>query len=144
MRTFHVAQVCKIARCSNGNAHRMLNLLNLVGAPQDHHDLDTALVRGGTHPCLHKLSTTRPTPHAKVIARVDEKLKRVSNDTTREQLVEHCHTVIERQRPSNTVNEVCINGAMVGRQGDNMIIHEYAMRMMLKTRQHLYQSDIDV
>ena len=91
----------------------MLNLPNLVGAPQDHHDLDVALVRRGTHPCLHKLATTRPAPHPKVIARVDEKLKRVNNDMTREQLVEHCRLVIERQRPSNTVNEAHINGSMV-------------------------------
>ena len=82
--------------------------------------------------------------HAKVIARVDEKLKGVDRDMTREQLVEHCHTVIERQRPSNTVNEVCINGAMVGRQGNNMIIHEHVTPVMLKTRQHPCQSDIDV
>ena len=52
--------------------------------------------------------------------------------------------VIERQRPSNTVNEAHINGAMVGRQGNNMIVHEHVMRMMLKTRQPLCQSDIDV
>ena len=83
----------------------MLNLPNLVGAPQDHHDLDAALVQRGTHPCLDKLATTRPTPHAKVIARVDEKLKGVDRNMTREQLVEHCRLVIERQRPSNTVNE---------------------------------------
>ena len=94
----------------------MLNLPNLVGAPQDHHDLDAALVRRGTHPCSHKLATTRPAPHPKVIARVDEQLKRVNNDMTRDQLVEHCRLVIERKRPSNTVNEAHINGAMVGRQ----------------------------
>ena len=104
----------------------MLNLPNLVGAPQDHHDLDAALVRRGTHPCLHKLATTRPAPHAKVIAGVDEQLKGVDRDMTREQLVEHCRMVIERQRPSNTVNEACINGTMVGRQGNNMIVHEHA------------------
>ena len=70
--------------------------------------------------------------------------KGVDNHMTRDQLVEHCRLVIERQRPSNTVNEVCINGAMVGRQGNNMIIHECVMHVMLKTRQPLCQSDIDV
>ena len=29
----------QIARCSNGTGHRMLNLPNLIDAPQDHHDL---------------------------------------------------------------------------------------------------------
>ena len=70
--------------------------------------------------------------------------KGVDNHMTRDQLVEHCRLVIERQRPSNTVNEVCINGTVAGRQGNNMIVHEHVMRMMLKTRQHLCQSDIDV
>ena len=46
----------QIARCSNGAGHRMLNLPNLINAPQDHHDLDVALARGGTHPYLHKLA----------------------------------------------------------------------------------------
>ena len=68
----------------------------------------------------------------------------VSKDMTRDQLVEHCRVVIEKQRPSSTVNEVRINGAMAGRQGNNMIVHEHAMRMMLHTQQPLCQSDIGV
>ena len=63
---------------------------------------------------------------------------------TREQLIEHCRVVVEKQRPSSTVNEVRINGAMVGRQGNNMIIHEHVMRMMLHAKQPLCQSDIGV
>ena len=61
---------------------------------------------------------------------IDGKLKDAGETVTREQLVEHCRLVIKKQRPSSTVNEVVINGAMVGRQGDNMIIHEHVMRMM--------------
>ena len=63
---------------------------------------------------------------------------------TRDQLVEHCRKVIENQRPSTTVNGIRINGVMVGRQGNNMILHEYVMRMILHTKQPLYQEDIDV
>ena len=63
---------------------------------------------------------------------------------TREQLVEHCRLVVEKQCPSSTVNEVVINGAMAGRQGDNMIVHEHVMRMMVRTKQPLCQSDIDL
>ena len=63
---------------------------------------------------------------------------------TREQLVEHCREVIQRQCPSNRVNEVRINGEMAGPKGDNMIIHECVMRMMLRTKQHLHQPDIDL
>ena len=134
----------QIARCSNGSAHRMLNLPNLIAATQDHHDLDVALARGGTHPCLHKLATARPTPDPKVITLINSKLKGVSEKMTREQLVEHCRVVIEKQRPSSTVNEVRVNGAMAGRQGDNMIVHEHVMRMMLHAKQPLHQSDIGV
>ena len=54
---------------------------------------------------------------------------------SREQLVNHCREVIRRQRPSNRVNEVVINGAMVGPKGDNMIIHEHVVRMMMRTNQ---------
>ena len=79
----------QIARCSNGSACRVLNLPNLVAATQDHHDLDVALARGGTHPCLHKLATARPTPDPKVITLINSKLKGVSKDLTREQLVDH-------------------------------------------------------
>ena len=61
----------QIAECSNGRACCLFNLLNLVGGDQHHHDLDVALVKGGTHPCLHKLATTRPTPHPKVISLID-------------------------------------------------------------------------
>ena len=52
----HTISQLEIARCSNGAGHRMLNLPNLIDAPQDHHDLDVALARGGTHPYLHKLA----------------------------------------------------------------------------------------
>ena len=65
----------------------MLNLPNLINAPQDHHDLDIALARGGAHPYLHKLATTRPTPDPKVTTLVNGKLKGVSKDLTRDQLV---------------------------------------------------------
>ena len=75
---------------------------------------------------------------------IDGKLKDVGRTMTREQLVEHCREVIQRQRPSNRVNEVRINGEMVGPKGDNMIIHEHVMRMMLRTKQSLCQSDIDL
>ena len=44
----------------------------------------------------------------------------------------------------STVNEVHINGAMVGRQGDNMIIHEHVMRVMMRTKQPPCQTDIDL
>ena len=134
----------EIARCSNGTGHRMLNLPNLIEAPQDHHDLDVALARGGTHPCLHKLAATRPTPDPKVTSLVNGKLKGASKDMTRDQLVEHCRKVIENQRPSTTVNGIRINGVMVGRQGNNMILHEHVMRMILHAKQPLYQEDIDV
>ena len=78
----------QIAECSNGRACCLFNLLNLVGGDQHHHDLDVALVKGGTHPCLHKLATTRPTPHPKVISLIDGKLKDVGRSMTREQLVD--------------------------------------------------------
>ena len=58
--------------------------------------------------------------------------------------VEHCREVVQRQRPSNRVNEVHINGAMVGPKGDNMIIHEHVMRVMLRTKQPPHQPDIDL
>ena len=80
----------------------------------------------------------------KVITLIDSKLKGVSKDMTRDQLVEHCRVVIEKQRPSSTVNEVRVNGAMAGRQGNNMIVHECVMRMMLHAKQPLHQSDIGV
>ena len=122
----------------------MLNLPNLIAATQDHHDLDVALAQGGTHPYLHKLAATRPTPDPKVITLINSKLKGVSKEVTREQLVEHCRLIIEKQRPSSKVNEVRINGTVVGRQGNNMIIHECVMRMMLHAKQPLCQSDIGV
>ena len=102
------------------------------------------LARGGAHPYLHKLAATRPTPDPKVTSLVNGKLKGASKDMTRDQLVEHCRKVIENQRPSTTVNGIRINGVMVGRQGNNMILHEHVMRMILHAKQPLYQEDIDV
>ena len=65
-------------------SYRLFNFLpDLAGGDQNHHDLDVALVKGGAHPCLHKLATTLPAPHPKVISLVDSKLKNVSRDMTR-------------------------------------------------------------
>lgn len=44
----------QIANCATGSSHRLLNLPDLTGDIQHHHDLDTALCKGGAHPCLHK------------------------------------------------------------------------------------------
>ena len=96
------------------------------------------------HPCLHKLATTRPAPHPRVISLIDGKLKNVNKDMTREDLVEHCRDVIRRQRPSSRVNEAHVNGEIVGPNDDNMIIHEHVMHMMMRTKQPLHQSDINV
>ena len=46
----------QIATRRSGALHRMLNLPDVTGNIQDHHDLDNALAQGGTHPYLHKLA----------------------------------------------------------------------------------------
>ena len=69
--------------------HRLLNLPDVTGNVQDHHDLDNALAQGGTHPCLHKLAR-RAQPHPSVATLVDGKFKRVCTRMTRDELSQHC------------------------------------------------------
>ena len=46
----------QIAMHRSGTLHRMLNLPDITGTVQHHHDLDNALHIGAAHPHLHKLA----------------------------------------------------------------------------------------
>ena len=121
--------------------HRLLNLPDVTGNVQDHHDLDNALAQGGTHPYLHKLAGRAPA-HNSVTTLVNGKIKRVCTRMTRDEFLEHCRETITNQRSSNIVERAVINGQTVGDNGEVVILHEYVMRLMVETRMPLCNSDI--
>ena len=136
-----VAQQLQIASRRSGTLHRLLNLPDLTGDVQDHHDLDNALAQGGAHPCLHKLAR-RAQAHPSATTLVNGKFKRVCTRVTLDELLEHCRETIKNQRPSNIVERAAINGQTVGENGEVVILHEYVMRLMVETRAPLFSSDI--
>ena len=121
--------------------HRLLNLPDLTGDAQDHHDLDNALAQGGTHPCLHELAR-RAQPHPSATTLVDGKFKRVCTRMTHDELLQHCRETIKNQRSSNIVERAAINGQAVGDNGEVVILHECVMRLMVETRVPPCNSDI--
>ena len=119
----------------------MLNLPDVTGNIQDHHDLDNALAQGGTHPYLHKLAQ-RAQAHTDASTLVNNKIRKVYTRMTRDEFIEHCRETIKNQRSSNIVERAVINGQPVGENGEVVILHEYVMRLMVETSIPLYNSDI--